>query len=57
MSQRIESFVIEVKTDNGTYSEVPSVTTVGYQRIAKFNPVLFKFRISFFCDIEGLKSV
>ncbi|MBQ2727418.1 MAG: hypothetical protein IJF78_17095 [Clostridia bacterium] len=46
MSQRIESFVIEVKTDNGTYSEVPSGTTVGYPRIAKFNTVLFKFRIS-----------
>lgn len=39
MSQRIESFVIEVKTADGTYREVSSGTTVGYKKIAKFEAV------------------
>jgi len=39
MSQRVESFVIEVKATDGTYHEVSSGTTIGYQKIAKFDKV------------------
>ena len=40
MSQRIESFVIEVKDPDGNYREVSSGTTVGYKKIAKFDATL-----------------
>ena len=40
MSQRIESFVIEVKETDGNYREVFSGTTVGYKKIARFDSVL-----------------
>ncbi len=38
MSQRVESFVIEVKEGEG-YREVARGTTVGYKKIARFEPV------------------
>ena len=38
MSQRIESFVIEGKAPDGTYRPLSAGTTVGYQKIAKFEP-------------------
>ncbi|MCQ2432028.1 MAG: alpha-L-fucosidase, partial [Clostridia bacterium] len=38
MSQRIEQYVIEAKTENG-YVEVNRGTTVGYKKIAKFDAV------------------
>ena len=39
MSQRIESYVIEAKGTDGTYRRVFSGTTIGYQKIAKFEPI------------------
>ena len=39
MSQRIEKYVIEAKLADGTWFEVNRGTTVGYKRIAKFDPV------------------
>ena len=39
MSQRIERFVVEAKTDSG-YTEVYSGTTVGYKKIVKFSPIV-----------------
>ena len=39
MSQRIEAFAIEVRDTDGHYREVVSGTTVGYKKIAKFDPV------------------
>lgn len=39
MSQRIERFVVEAKTDSG-YTEIYSGTTVGYKKIVKFSPVV-----------------
>ena len=39
MSQRIEQYVIEAKLPDGTWKEVNQGTTVGYKRIAKFDPV------------------
>jgi len=39
MSQRIEQYVIEAKLADGTWQEVSRGTTVGYKRIAKFDPV------------------
>ena len=39
MSQRIEAFAIEVRDTDGHYREVVSGTTVGYKKIAKFDPI------------------
>ena len=39
MSQRVESYVIEAKTADGSYVEVASGTTIGYQKIARFDAV------------------
>ena len=39
MSQRIERYVIEAKLADGTWQEVNRGTTVGYKRIARFDPV------------------
>ena len=39
MSQRVEQYVIEVKTADGSYTEVAAGTTIGYQKIAKFDAV------------------
>ena len=39
MSQRIERFVVEARTDSG-YTEVYSGTTVGYKKIVKFSPIV-----------------
>ncbi len=39
MSQRIERFVVEARTDIG-YTEVYSGTTVGYKKIVKFSPIV-----------------
>ena len=39
MSQRVESYVIEAKTADGSYVEVASCTTIGYQKIARFDAV------------------
>ena len=39
MSQRVESYVIEAKTADGSYTEVASGTTIGYQKIARFDAV------------------
>lgn len=39
MSQRIERFVVEAKTDSG-YTEVYSGTTVGYKKIVKLSPIV-----------------
>jgi len=40
MSQRVESYVIEAKAADGSYAEVASGTTIGYQKIARFNAVV-----------------
>ncbi len=40
MSQRIERFAIDVKQADGTFAEAASGTTVGYQKIARFDPVV-----------------
>ena len=40
MSQRVERYVIEVKLADGTWQEVNRGTTVGYQKIAKFDAVV-----------------
>ena len=40
MSQRVEQYVIEVKLSDGTWQEVNRGTTVGYQKIAKFDAVV-----------------
>ncbi|MBQ4605636.1 MAG: alpha-L-fucosidase [Clostridia bacterium] len=39
MSQRVEQYVIEAKTADGSFAEVSSGTTIGYQKIAKFDAV------------------
>jgi len=39
MSQRVESYVIEAKAADGSYAEVASGTTIGYQKIARFDAV------------------
>ena len=39
MSQRIEKYVIEAKLEDGTWLEVNCGTTVGYKKIAKFDPL------------------
>ena len=39
MSQRVESFVIEAKTPDGSFREIYSGTSIGYQKIAKFEAV------------------
>ena len=39
MSQRVEKYVIEVKTADGSYMEVAAGTTIGYQKIARFDAV------------------
>ena len=39
MSQRVERYVIEVKLSDGTWQEVNRGTTIGYQKIAKFDAV------------------
>ena len=39
MSQRVEQYVIEVKLADGTWQEVNRGTTIGYQKIAKFDAV------------------
>ena len=40
LSQRIEQYVIEVKLPDGNWWEVNRGTTVGYQKIARFDPVV-----------------
>lgn len=40
MSQRVEQYVIEVKLADGTWLEVNRGTTIGYQKIAKFDAVV-----------------
>ena len=39
MSQRVEQYVIEAKLADGTWQEVNRGTTIGYQKIAKFDAV------------------
>jgi alpha-L-fucosidase len=39
MSQRIERFAVDAKQADGSYAEVASGTTVGYQKIVRFAPV------------------
>ena len=39
MSQRIERFAVDVKRADGSYTEAASGTTVGYQKIVRFDPV------------------
>lgn len=39
MSQRVERYVIEAKTGDGTYEEVVRGTTIGYQKIDRFPAV------------------
>ena len=39
MSQRVEQYVIEAKLADGTWQEVNRGTTIGYQKIAKFEAV------------------
>lgn len=40
MSQRVEQYVIEAKLSDGTWREVNRGTTIGYQKIAKFDAVV-----------------
>ena len=40
MSQRVEQYVIEAKLSDGTWQEVNRGTTIGYQKIAKFDAVI-----------------
>ena len=39
MSQRVEKYVIEVKAADGSYTEVSAGTTIGYQKITRFDAV------------------
>jgi alpha-L-fucosidase len=39
MSQRVETYVMEVKLTDGTWKEVAKGTTVGYKKIEKFDAV------------------
>ena len=39
MSQRVERFAVDVKLTDGTWKKVAEGTTVGYQKVVKFNPV------------------
>ena len=39
MSQRIECYAIDAKQADGTYTEIAEGTTVGYQKINRFDPV------------------
>ena len=39
MSQRVETYVMEVKLPDGTWKEVAKGTTVGYKKIEKFDAV------------------
>jgi alpha-L-fucosidase len=39
LSQRVESYAIDVKLADGSYSEIASGTTIGYQKIERFAPV------------------
>jgi len=39
MSQRVEKYVIEIRETDGTYREISAGTTIGYKKIAKFDPL------------------
>ena len=39
MSQRVESYVIEAQTADGTWHELAKGTTIGYKKIEKFDAV------------------
>ena len=39
MSQRVESYVIDAKQADGTYREIAEGTTIGYQKINRFDSV------------------
>ena len=38
MSQRVESYGIDIRNPDGTYTEMAAGTTIGYQKIVKFDP-------------------
>ncbi|MCR5782906.1 MAG: alpha-L-fucosidase [Clostridia bacterium] len=39
MSQRVERFAVDVKLPDGTWKKVAEGTSVGYQKVVKFDPV------------------
>ena len=39
MSQRVECYAIDAKQADGTYREIAEGTTIGYQKINRFDPV------------------
>ena len=39
MSQRVERYAVDAKLADGTYAEIASGTTIGYQKIEHFAPV------------------